>query len=86
MFGKRAGRPTEPPAAAPPQISSTRPPIFPGIAWAARKTKPVCGILIFEAFDESTKTGPEYQRHYGLWTGRAPRRTASGNRDFRLPR
>ncbi len=41
-------------------------------AWPGRKSKPIAGILFFEAFDESTKTGPEYQRHYGLWTGGTP--------------
>ncbi|MCX6348568.1 MAG: hypothetical protein NTV79_03560 [Candidatus Aureabacteria bacterium] len=40
--------------------------------WIGQKTNPVCGILAFEAFDESTKTGPEYQKHYGLWTGGTP--------------
>ena len=42
--------------------------------WIGKKTNPVCGILAFEAFDESTKTGPEYQKHYGLWTGGTPSR------------
>ncbi|MDP8237403.1 MAG: glycosyl hydrolase family 17 protein [Candidatus Erginobacter occultus] len=54
-------------------------------AWPGRKTKPVSGILFFEAFDESTKTGPEYQKHYGLWSGGTPATPGTWKPGFPAP-
>lgn len=54
-------------------------------AWIAKKTNPVAGVLFFEAFDESTKTGPEYERHFGLWTGGTPSRNGDWKQGLPAP-
>ncbi|HOO78703.1 MAG TPA: glycosyl hydrolase family 17 protein [bacterium] len=53
--------------------------------WMSGRTNAVRGLLCFEAFDESTKTGPEYERHFGLWTGGTPRRNGAWKQGLPSP-